>query len=223
MELYILNIEEEINVSEYEKLFDFVTPDKKKKIGKFHFEDDRKRALYGNVLVRYLISRKLHIDNSEIVFETNSYGKPYLSGKKNLYFNLSHSGKWIFCGLAEKEIGVDIERRADCKTDIAKRFFADAEYKYLNSIPVEKQKQVFYDIWSLKESYIKYKGMGLSMPLDSFEFHFEEEEVFVYGEDGEIPFAKRYTFDTEYSIAVCSMEQPSNYIIRMPLQILTNW
>jgi len=225
MELYILNIEEAIEAAEYQRLFDFVTPEKKERISRFRYDNDKKRSLYGNVLARYLISRRLHIDNKDIVFEVNAYGKPYLAGNKELFFNISHSGKWIFCGLAEKEIGVDIEHRGDCKEDLAKRFFSQEEYMYLMDTPEEKWQQAFYDIWSLKESYIKYKGLGLSMPLNSFAFHFEGDTVSLHtaAEEEEQPFVKRYTFDPEYSMAVCSVEPPSNYIIRIPLQILANW
>ncbi len=58
--------------------------------------------------------------------------------------------------------------------EIAGRFFAPAEAAALRVLPSEEQQQRFFDYWTLKESYIKARGMGLSIPLESFAFDLED-------------------------------------------------
>ena len=46
--------------------------------------------------------------------------------------------------------------------DLAKRFFSLEEYKRIHSL------DSFYEIWSKKEAYLKYTGIGLVKGLDFF-------------------------------------------------------
>ena len=78
------------------------------------------------------------------------------------------------CAIDSESVGVDVQQiclRTDL--DIAERFFAPAEAEQLRSLPVEQQREGFFELWALKESYIKAEGRGLSIPLDSFAFAFE--------------------------------------------------
>ena len=71
-----------------------------------------------------------------------------------------------------REVGIDVEHlgRQETNTDIAERFFAPEEVTELISQPQDKQRIRFLEYWTLKESYIKAIGMGLSCPLESFAF-----------------------------------------------------
>jgi 4'-phosphopantetheinyl transferase len=70
------------------------------------------------------------------------------------------------------EIGVDVERidRKVEHLDLAKRFFAPDESAVLAKAPTHHVPELFFELWTLKESYIKARGMGLSIPLDDFAF-----------------------------------------------------
>jgi len=86
-----------------------------------------------------------------------------------LYFNLSHSGNWVLLGLSDSTIGVDVEQVRRINFNIARRFFSSRECEDLFSISdINNRTDYFFTLWSLKESYIKAEGMGLSIPLDSF-------------------------------------------------------
>ena len=71
---------------------------------------------------------------------------------------------------------MDVEnvRAREVDIEIADRYFAPAEVAALRALPSEQQQQRFFDYWTLKESYIKARGMGLSIPLERFAFDLED-------------------------------------------------
>lgn len=90
-----------------------------------------------------------------------------------LHFNLSHTDGLIVCGIVlGSEIGVDVEdvTRGGDLVKIADRFFSKMEVADLSLVQEEQQENRFFDYWTLKESYIKARGMGLSIPLGEFGF-----------------------------------------------------
>lgn len=107
-------------------------------------------------------------------------GKPFLRDVEQIHFSLSHSGSIWGCAVDSDPVGFDIEdtarfekgrryeqpAQADLRwLKIAKRFFTDSEYEYVKA----GGKKAFFEIWVRKEAYLKFKGAGLSMGLDSFE------------------------------------------------------
>ena len=136
------------------------------------------RFMAGRGLLRRLLGMYLGSDAAEVEFVFNSFGKPALSpkhGAGDLCFNLSHSHDCALlaftCG---RKLGVDIEKvRPDFATrEIAQRFFSPAEAERLQALPVEAQVSAFFQCWTRKEGYIKARGEGLSLGLDSFEVAF---------------------------------------------------
>ncbi|MEM8593301.1 MAG: 4'-phosphopantetheinyl transferase superfamily protein [Pseudomonadota bacterium] len=111
----------------------------------------------------------------EWVFDTGEKGKPYLSnGHQPLHFNVSHTHNLIALALSQHyAIGVDVEHtlRNSDTINIADRYFSCHELEELHALPIAQQENHFFDYWTLKESYIKACGVGLSIPLDSFSFH----------------------------------------------------
>lgn len=89
-----------------------------------------------------------------------------------LQFNLSFSNNLaLFAFSRSNAIGVDIEIINDTVNgeDISQRHFSNNEIATFISLPCEQQAEAFYNCWTLKESWVKARGMGLSIPLDSFE------------------------------------------------------
>ncbi|MGE2643814.1 4'-phosphopantetheinyl transferase family protein, partial [Escherichia coli] len=120
--------------------------------------------LIADLLVRSLIIRKYSISNEEIEFKNNLYGKPYLHNFSNFEFNVSHSGDWVVCAVDKFSIGIDVELIKPIEFEIAKSFFAEAEYNDLLSIEPLRKLDYFYDLWTIKESYVKVLGEGLTIP-----------------------------------------------------------
>lgn len=170
LKLFYTNIEQEISPQTYEKLLNVVSSEKRIQIEKYRFEADRKRTLFAELLLRYVCSEYFKIGQNDFVLTKNEFGKPYLAGKNVPFFNLSHSGKYVLCGISLKECGVDIEKIKDCRNGIAKRGFSKNEFAELENAPDSEKAELFYAYWTLKESYVKYLGKGLAVPFNSFSF-----------------------------------------------------
>ena len=98
-------------------------------------------------------------------------GKPTIAHPKDiapLSFNLSHTERLIVCLVAlDREVGVDAEdtERAGETVEVADRFFSPTEVAALRALPAQSRRRRFFQYWTLKEAYIKARGMGLSLPL----------------------------------------------------------
>lgn len=179
--------------------------EKRERIFRFHRYEDAQRALIGDTLVRYLLCKKLGIKNKELIFGVNEYGKPFLINSAHIEYNISHSGKWVTCSIDNLPVGIDIEQIKPIDMSIAERFFSKEEVKCLMSKCVVEREAYFYDLWTLKESYIKAIGKGLSIPLDSFTIRIEEGNITVCSiYESNNYYFRQYYVDKDYKIAVCS-------------------
>ncbi|MDB6054966.1 MAG: 4-phosphopantetheinyl transferase [Verrucomicrobiales bacterium] len=149
---------------------EFLSPEEAERAQRFYFEKDRMEFVGCKALQRILIGRKLGLAPGSLVFTVNAFGKPALA-KDLLFFNISHSHGRGLIGLGNSgELGVDveyIERRLEI-AELAERFFSKQECEELFGLPLEQQKQGFFNAWSRKEAYIKARGKGISYGLESF-------------------------------------------------------
>ena len=166
--LLYIKISDTINVSCFNRLLSCVSKKKQEQVQRFHHDIDKKLSLYSEIAVRAIICQTLNVSNHEIVFVQTQYGKPYLEGYPDCHFNLSHTRNAIAVIISDKPAGVDIEKIAAADLQIAKRFFTENEAAYIETTDIGKDKR-FYEVWTKKEAYIKYKGKGLSMALNSFD------------------------------------------------------
>ena len=83
----------------------------------------------------------------------------------NKPFNVSHTGNYVACALSDEPVGIDIEQMRPSDQKIAERFFTLDERAYISA---NDSTASFYEIWTKKESRIKWEGRGLSKPLPSF-------------------------------------------------------
>lgn len=156
-----------------------LTPEEHAQTSRFHFEDDRQRHLVTRALLRRTLSLYTDIPESAWRFVANAYGRPALAETHGdactLSFNLSHTRHMIALAVARgTAIGVDVENHAAraAPLDIAGHFFSADEAAALSAVAPSQRQRRFFEYWTLKESYIKARGMGLSLPLDKFTFRY---------------------------------------------------
>jgi 4'-phosphopantetheinyl transferase len=160
---------------------------------RFLFARDQLRYLVTRALVRTVLARYAPIAPEHWTFATNSYGRPYIANcdaaAADLHFNVSHTHSLIVLGLTRGgELGVDVENVRDraAPIDIADRFFAPAEVAALAQVRADERHDRFFEYWTFKESYIKARGMGLSLPLDKFSFHFPSPQKVILATDPQL-------------------------------------
>lgn len=129
-----------------------------------------------------------------------SRGKLYLVGEGAPYFSLSHSGDWVFCAVADSEVGLDAQERTPCREKVAKRSFTASELDWLAADPDGR----FCALWAKKEAYCKFTGFGLVLPPSGFTVPCPADG---WDEDNRCCW-KEYTFpaDAPIAVAVCCGE-----------------
>lgn len=137
----------------------------------------KREYLATHALARTAISHHLDVAPEELRFQTNPFGKPALDPECGLRFNLSNSLGLVVCLLWERgDVGVDVEPRERAKSicEVAPRMFSPLELAQLNGLTVDRQMERCLQLWTLKEAYIKARGMGFRLPLRRFSFLYDE-------------------------------------------------
>lgn len=176
VKVYIGNISSLNDDDFFYKAYESVSDYRKNKIDSVRFLEDKQRSLGAGLLLKKALE-DVGISEKKVEFITKENGKPHIKEMENFCFNLSHSGDYVVCAVSDKEIGCDIEFIKNIDLCIADRFFHKKEAEIIKKQSTNEQKlDLFYRIWTLKESFIKATGKGLSEDLQSFFFKFIDDD-----------------------------------------------
>lgn len=204
---YALNISEELQQENLKQLQKIISEERNKKAERYVFDKDKIRCVTGEALLRYVIWKHYGLMGKELVFTTSKFGKPFLANHDNIQFNLSHAGDWVLCAAGNVTLGIDVERiNEKMELEIAERFFTAEEYRMLMEQPSAKRNESFFQLWTLKESYIKAVGEGLQISLKRFRFEFALDGIKLFDEEIR---DNSYTFlsnrlDDKHYMALCA-------------------
>jgi 4'-phosphopantetheinyl transferase len=151
---------------------------------RFRFDRHCREFLATHALTRVALSHAYPLPPHAWSFSVNKYGKPSPVPECGLRFNQSNSVELAVCliarpdahsGAAASEVGVDVESfaRAEEIVRLAARVFSAAERAQLDALPAAERPDRALSLWTLKEAYIKARGMGLSLPLQEISFLFD--------------------------------------------------
>lgn len=187
------------------KGYGLVSKNRQEKIDFYRFDKDKKLSCGAYLLLKKMLSEK-NIANP--IFKAGKYGKAYISNYENIHFNLSHSGKIVLCAISDREIGADVEYiDPEIDLNIAKSYFFNSEYESI--MKSDNPSEEFFSYWVLKESYMKYTGLGMNLNLDSFEIMIEDE-IKLKNDDEHLKFS---LFDIEnYKIGMAGHFNASDLI-----------
>ncbi|WP_337078467.1 4'-phosphopantetheinyl transferase family protein [Acinetobacter pittii] len=169
--------------------------------------------LISRVLVKTVLADKLGISPHEVNIQLHPNGKPFVEGSKAVYFNLSHSANIIVLAVTEAgEIGIDVERLdREFEWRRVDSVLASSEIEWIKQnelIDPSTVYQRFFQIWTLKESYIKCTGEGMSRHLKKLNFHVLAEHIEFLDSTRDIQkteeyYFQSYVYDHNFIFSIC--------------------
>lgn len=107
-----------------------------------------------------------------------AHGKPIWKGSGKIYFNITNTEGLVACAISDVNIGVDAERIRKVGFPVLKRCCKEQEIAYImrreegNVMDAESDidQERFFQLWTLKESYIKMTGEGMRFPVKEASF-----------------------------------------------------
>ena len=172
MKIYLSDIRPLADETLSQRAGELLTKERRERAARCRNAADRWRSLGAGLLLEYGLRERgasLLTENhgyDTVWVERGAYGKPYIKDRKNLGFNLSHSGDYVVAVFAEYPAGIDIERVRRPRPAMVERCFSSEEREVLRSrADVEI---AFTELWTRKESYSKAVGEGLHLPLADF-------------------------------------------------------
>jgi 4'-phosphopantetheinyl transferase len=195
---------------------------------RFRFARHRRSFALSHGLVRCALSRHLDGPPRSWRFEIGEYGRPFLLGSA-LAFSLSHTDGLAAVAISEANVGVDVERivTRGNTLDLAREYFAASEAQDVESRDGADKADRFFAYWTLKESYIKARSMGLALPLDGFWFQdidyaprIEFAPELLADEPGRWSF-RRLRQETQVPLALC-VESATLSVVRVE-NVGANW
>lgn len=155
-----------------------INRDEVERYRRFVDEEARDQFLIARAMVRQLLSRHADVDPADWEFDANEYGRPHVSypdvkGVPN--FNVSHTQGLAAVVLSDTpDVGVDTERlgRALSFDDLSQSLFSEHERQWIDRFLPHMRQEAFYEVWTLREAYAKARGLGFSLPYESFRIDF---------------------------------------------------
>ena len=170
------------------------------------------KAGAGRAMIREILSYYLCIDKGLVCLHESRHGKPYLASPaigRNLYFNISHTeGYLAFAMSTSTPLGIDIEKvdRNVRLQSLMGRFFHAEEIKKFLDYSDEERVKHFIHYWTLKESFVKGLGTGMTTSFTSFYLTKESERTFYITPD------KKDLQDEYSSWRITSILAPKGFI-----------
>lgn len=188
------------------------SPLRREKVDRLRKEQDKRRSLGAEWLLRYALRDAGFPPDAETVVDGS--GKPRLKDG-GLFFNLSHSGDYALCAVSAHEVGCDVEKIAPIDLGVAHRFFLPEECRDIGSRPTKAAREErFFRYWTLKESVLKATGRGMALPLNAFRI-LPGEPGSVLQDGHPLPY-RLWEFDeiSGYRCAVCVAEDDAPPVFR---------
>jgi len=149
---------------------------------RFDLEADRVGYILAHCLARMALAQAAGCRPEHLQFDTGIYGRPHVvapSGAKSLNFNLSHSEGLVGVAISRRHVGLDIEgiSREINLLEIIEDILTEAEIRSLLALEPDEMRRRFFQLWTLKEAYLKATGTGFVADPKSFSFEVKGDDL----------------------------------------------
>ncbi len=196
---------------------------RQQKIAILRHDMDKNRSLAAGVLLDHALA-SYGLQERSVEYEIGEWGKPVLKYHPEICFSLSHSGDYAICTIGDKPVGNDIERIKEGRLKVADRFFAKEELSWLyEADQTEEQVWRMFRLWTMKESFVKAIGRGMSMSLQDFVIHMDGESGRArvrHCVDAKYYHMREYREIEGYCTAVCVQESADIAYGMIPVELV---
>ena len=170
-------------------------------------EDHAFRSAAGSLLLAQMVCRISGYPVSSISIHRYPNGKPFLPDFPNLHFNITHTDHLAVLAIDTHLVGVDIEKVSKARMGIAKRFFSESEQEMLNNCPLDQRDRLFFELWTIRESFVKAIGTGIFGSMGDFKPERSKTDWQVSHTDTGLWNIKHYNLSSDYIVALCSKDK----------------
>jgi len=162
------------------------------------------RSAAGSLLLAQMVCRISGYPVSSISIHRYSNGKPFLPDFPNLHFNITHTDHLAVLAIDTKLVGVDIEKVSTARMAVANRFFSESEKAMLKNCSGKKRDRLFFELWTIRESFVKAIGVGIFGSMGDFTPEKNESGWQVNHTETGLWNVKHYNLEKDYLVALCS-------------------
>lgn len=217
---YFIDVTQLDNETLFRDKLNLLSPYRQQKIALLKHEKDKYRSLGAGIALDHALET-YGLREKSIEYEFGEWGKPTLKYHPNIHFSLSHSGDYAICSIGDKAMGNDIELIRQGRLKVADRFFAKEELDWMYAVEDEEEiTQRMFRIWTMKESFLKATGKGISLSLGDFAVIVDEEKQKIgvkHTFNAKYYHMKEYSEIPGYRVAVCCEESRDAAYSMMPI------
>ena len=213
--VYLFSELEKIQESQLIEWYDLLSDDRLKKVKNYRFYRDRRNSVVAYLLLRLGIFNETG-NNTILEFDYNKYGKPFLPNN-DIKFSISHCKNAVLCAVSADNVGCDVQEYEPALHTAMPSLISEEEAEFLSN--AEKKEKILLKLWTLKEAYGKYCGVGLNYDTRSISFssllngskQFKFNEKYMYLES--LPdFTATVISDCAVDIRVITYEQLEKFV-----------
>ena len=161
----------------------------------------------GELLLRKGLKKDYGIDYGEsdsVPVIKGVHGKPQLKEYPHIFHNISHTAGLAACAIGDVPMGIDVEEIRPFSEKIIRKVMSEQEKEQFYKLKEEERTAFFFKIWTLKESYVKAGGWGITIPLTEFSFELRPDGITC-----SVPGVQlvQYCLKERYILSLCTIEK----------------
>lgn len=161
----------------------------------------------GELLLRKGLKKDYGIDYGEsdsVPVIKGEHGKPQLKEYPHIFHNISHTAGLAACAIGDVPMGIDVEEIRPFSEKIIRKVMSEQEKEQFYKLKEEERTAFFFKIWTLKESYVKAGGWGITIPLTEFSFELRTDGITC-----SVPGVQlvQYCLKERYILSLCTIEK----------------
>ncbi len=195
-----------------------LSPSRIQKIKQCQTPEKAKQSLGVELLLCYAMHQEYSTTQFPLNYKREGNGKPYFENKE-IYFSLSHSGRYVACGVSNMPIGIDLQIHNNASKQAIEKVLTKNQLNMIQTMTPAKQKTAYFDFWTLKESIYKCTGEGSIKTPVEFEFHNAGGRLGITYKNYNLNY---YNILPNCSLGVCSEAPLSPYIFNLSIEKIKN-